>query len=237
MNDNKYNIEEVFKSELEDFEMDVPQNAWGNISQNIPSPASATAHTSIIGSKSLLIATSSLLVVAVSTIVYITQTPPSVATPENQVEQTKNKVTTTSKVEQQTETELTTRPTASTEEKDPVIEKHLAETKTEKSNKKYIIQPTHTPKDELEDKTTEGKPTIEIPIPEKELVTPTAPPSNNIEIIEVENTQLITNIAASPIGGPAPLVVEFSHDSENTSTNWTFDNGTTSNEQKNYSYL
>ncbi|MCT4582382.1 MAG: gliding motility-associated C-terminal domain-containing protein [Flavobacteriales bacterium] len=231
MNNKKYNIEEVFKSELEDFEMEVPQNAWGNISQKIPSATSTTTTGSILGGQTLLIAASSILVVATIAFISIAQLPKEANPPqETQTQKNENTATPHSNTTKKAEKHIASIPTSATEKKDPVIEKHFAEEELKEKDKKYIIQPNIPPTIEQQVEAPKGKPALNSPIPEKELVTPPAPPVNNIEIIEVETTQLIANISASPIGGPAPLVVEFTHDCENATTNWEFENGNTSSQ-------
>lgn len=222
MSNEKYNIEEVFKTELEDFEVDVPQNTWSNISQNIPNSvgSSIAAKTSLLSSKALLIASSILLTTAVASIVVITQSKKQTHTPTLRTTEHNNIA------EKPTKIENNFQPVIEEEKdkvlskiEDPVITKH-EKASSKKENKQYVIKTTEDTQPLSSQNMPEGKSTNPEMIPEKELITPAAPITKEVEIIEVEKTELVTSISASPIGGPAPLVVDFSHPNETHQTIW-----------------
>lgn len=235
MDKNKYNIEEVFKSELEDFEMEVPQNLWSNVSNGIAS-SSAVGKAGLFGGKLLTIATiSSTLAVFGGILLFSNSENPN---SENLSQHTKaeteikerrliNNNTITSNTAKELQTEEVTI--------DPIIEKVKQEKKT--VSRHYIIN--NIEKDKEETSTTEYKSENKnlVTAPEKATIstTPTTPLSKKIEIIEIKPTEITASISASPIGGYAPLTVNFSHDNDIVSTNWDFKDGNRS-QQKNISH-
>lgn len=223
MSKEKYNIEEVFKSELEDFEIDVPNNAWSNISQNLPKSVGASTSATILSSKVLLVASTSLLVLAVSSIIYITQSNNQTQelTIVNEVQE--KLLLKETDINEEVRKDNYENKTVTTTE-DPVITEHTKDS-SPKEGKQYVIKTIEETKINTETIAPQGKPSTEDKIPEKVLVTPAAPITNEIEVIEVEETKLLTSISASPIGGPAPLVVDFSHITNAKETEWDFGTG------------
>jgi gliding motility-associated-like protein len=233
MSNNKYNIEEVFKSELEDFEMEVPKNGWSNISNNIAN-ASKVAKTSFWGSTAFTIVTvGTSLAIATGAIVYSNLTTNEKETNIASEKEEKTKEITLTKVDKTTTNTITlTEETQSTPQTaiDPVIE----ETKKEKTRltKQYIIKNKTSNNDIKELTEDENTPSIVAKKPIKPITITEGDNSKDIEIIEIEATETIASISASPIGGYAPLTVDFSHQNENASTRWNFKDGTSSNENK-----
>lgn len=224
MSNEKYSIEEVFKSELEDFEVDVPQNAWSNISQNIPNSIGSSVATkvSLMSTKTLLVAAVSLLTIATVSLISITQKnkqepkPTANNTPQTEINnpraETKNEVITI-KEEEKTSSPI----------EDPVIVKHKKNS-NKKENKQYVIKTTKDSKSSHSQNPLDEKASNKVITPKEEVITSTNPTTKDIEIIEVEKTELMTSISASPIGGSAPLVVEFSHSTNTPESIWKIDN-------------
>jgi len=228
MSDNKFNIEEVFKSELEDFEMEMPQNAWGNISNNIKSPVSPGL---LSGSISQLVA-----VVAAAGIVgaIITLSLFNNKENEKQIEPATIKITETSLLNNK---EITSDKIEA--EETILIEKAKAlivEESEIKEFKSYIVEKEKTELIEENKNAPEIKVLVEAPIEksddskeansEEELTRVETSSSIDEETEdEVQSVEIIADILATPIGGYSPLLVAFSHTTENVKTNWNFDDG------------
>ncbi len=233
MSKNKYNIEEVFKSELEDFEMEVPKNGWSNISNNIAN-ASKVAKTSFWGSTAFtIVSIGTSLAIATGAIIYSNSTTNEKETSIASKKEEKTKEITQTKEDKSTTSTITlTEKTQSTPQTviDPVIE----ETKKEKtkSTKQYIIKNTTSNEDNNELTVDENSPSIVAKKPIKPITVTEDENLKDIEIIEIEATETVASISASPIGGYAPLTVDFSHQNENTSTRWNFKDGTSSNKNE-----
>lgn len=232
MDKNKYNIEEVFKSELEDFEMDLPQNAWSNVSNNLTSGSTASK-TGLLSSKLFsIVAISSTLAIVGGVLIFSNLEKKK---SENLSQHTEEVI-----AKEKTKTLSNTIETSSNNKIelqskevkiDPVIEK----VKKEKNSisKQYIINNSN--KKNEEDLATEYKTETNnlSTAPEKATIstTPAIPPSNKIEILEIKPTEITALISASPIGGHAPLTVNFSHENKNVNTNWDFKDGDKSQEK------
>ncbi len=240
MSKEKFNIEEVFKSELEDFEMNIPKNGWSNISNQLGNAAKVGKAVSF-STASIIIATTSIAI-AVGAITYaiknsaeekkITQTelntikntttPQSITNFKKEVNSTvKNETSTLKKVNlEKAENSII----------DPVIEKDKIEHKTKQDT--YILKQSNTTL--IEDQKIfepTNQPLIITKKPTKPLSEATKQPKE-IEVITIAPTKIIASISATPIGGPAPLTVEFSHPNENISSIWDFKDGAKSRAQQ-----
>lgn len=71
MKQNKQTIEELFKSKLENFEVEVPSNIWNGINKKIPSKSLSKLVGGTLGGKYFIIAVSSILSFSVATILYV----------------------------------------------------------------------------------------------------------------------------------------------------------------------
>lgn len=234
MSKNKYNIEEVFKSELEDFEIEIPKNGWSNLSNNITSTAKV-AKTSFWNSTAFTITTiGTSLVIATGAIIYS-----NTSSNNKKTNIAANKIIKTDVITQLKETKLDNENTTSLLEEittneeetlDPVIE----ETKKEKtrSSKQYIIKNTTSDNETNKDYEVESTLTEINKKPIKPINTSQNNDTKDIEIIEIEATEIVASISASPIGGYAPLTVDFSHHNENVFTVWDFKDGNNSKEIK-----
>lgn len=228
MDKNKYNIEEVFKSELEDFEMDLPQNLWSNVSNSLNS-SSTIAKTGIFGGKlfSLAIIGSTLAIIG-GVILFSDSEESNSKNLSQESKKEIEEIKTT--VNKDMPTSLNTTIELSSEETtiDPIIEKVNKEEK--KNSNHYIVnnkEETPITQHKIENNslpTAPEKATISTP--------QTTPPSNKIEVIEVKPTQTIASISASPIGGYAPLTILFSHNNEKVNTFWNFNDGSSSRKKE-----
>lgn len=234
MNKNKYNIEEVFKSELEDFEIDLPQNLWSNISNNL-TPSATAGKVGLIGSKLFALASIATVSAIIGAVVlysvsFNTKTE-SDATPT--IERSKENQQSTPLIKQEdpfVSSEL--QEIVETTKVNPVLETVTNEHKTNEkqfsnnnTSKDAKGTPTSITKIEKESQSNSTeKPSENVTSPEK--------PSSNIEILELKPTEIVATIAASPVGGHAPLTVAFSHNNENVSTNWDFKDGEKSKEKE-----
>lgn len=244
MSKNKYNIEEVFKSELEDFEMEVPQNGWTHVSNNIAN-ASKVAKTSFWGSSAFTIATIIGTSIAIATGVIIYS---NTIAKENQVNSSSKQE---SKIEQvvqlNKEIEEVNSSSPLIEEKitelkeikpttifDPVIEKIEKSKNTKrKSTKQYIIKNNISAiENNSLNENDKNETSLVAKKPIKPIITEKTSSINDIEIIEIEATEIVASISASPVGGFAPLSVEFWHQNESTTTLWDFKDGSFSKEKE-----
>ena len=235
MSKNKYNIEEVFKSELEDFEMDVPKNGWGNISNNIAN-ASKVAKTSFWGSSTFtIVSIGTSLAIATGAIIYSNNITKENQTATTTAQETKSEQIVELKENKKENDNITQiineKEVAPQTIIDPVIEK--TKKAKEKSKKQYIIKnTTPTIENSKLNENIENEPSLIVKKPIKPITTEEVSPVNEIEIIEIEATEIVASISASPVGGFAPLSVEFWHQNENTTTLWDFKDGSFSKEQE-----
>ena len=230
MNKNKYNIEEVFKSELEDFEIDLPKNLWSNVSNNLTSHA-AVGKAGLFSSKLFTIAVSIASTAIIGGIFIFSN-----------VFKNKNEKLPQEKSENLKEIEVQ----VITAKDDRLPNNTIKEVLIEKVKIDPIIEKVKqeentTPRQYIINNNTEGVSVLEVKpdindlsnLQEKVIIstTPPAPPSDKIEVIEVKPTDITATISASPIGGYAPLTINFSHSNNNVNTSWNFKDGNRSNQK------
>ena len=237
MSNNKYNIEEVFKSELEDFEMDMPQNAWSNISNNINSPVSSGLLSGSITQLVALVAAAGII----GAVITFSLT--------KEKEETK----TVQKIELETKTEAeVNKSTVVLEEVLETVSENteanqsvelLTEEETKPEVTTYIVETEA--KDIVAEEDTEenidteenfANESVDSPTVEESKTNDTNPEVNRsneeINVIEKNAVEIIADILATPIGGYSPLLVEFSHATENVKSNWNFGDGVEARAQK-----
>jgi len=234
MDKNKYNIEEVFKSELEDFEMDLPQNLWSNLSNNLVSN-SVTGKASLFGGKLFsIVAISSSIAIVGGVLIFV-----KLAKTNSEVLPHKTKEIIKKEIIKTTVNDLTLNNAIEIETKEIKIETIIEEVKKKKNetSKQYIIKNNNknpektSSKDSTTNNSTKTSAEKETILPV--LITPTL--TTNIKVVEVESAEVPVSISASPIGGYAPLTVLFSHNNEAAYTLWNFKDGDRS-EQKEVSH-
>ncbi len=226
MSNQKYDIEKIYKSKLEDFEMDVPKNAWANISNNINTPASSGFLASSI---TQLAAVISAVVVIGGVVAYsLTQNKDSKKieqptlvekqeqkiTPQILINKTDNK--TVKAIAEIKETELNS--------------KQSSNIKKEKESTKEPVLLEKSSIDDIQNinNKTERQTLSETTKEEALNVTETETNANEQSTEgenKLEELNLSAEIVTSSSKGYAPLTVEFSHNSENVETNWNFGDG------------
>jgi len=233
---DKYNIEEVFKSELEDFEMEVPEHLWNNIAKNIPqAPVGTSSFLSLSGNTTLFTMIGVVAVIAVVSAVAIFT--PKEKTVQKDVAQ-QHSVITEQKITKKEETnnkndrykeeqKLTTNISKENSKKeiDPVLLKNKQKENTsttaiyivERENNSKHTEETQTLLNSKEEKSLTEEPK------ELEEDNTTTTITEELEVIEVPITQVVANINASSVGGYAPLFVEFSHPEKELPTKWWVD--------------
>ncbi len=233
MSNNKYNIEEVFKSELEDFEMDMPQNAWSNISNNINAPVSSSLLSGTVAQVVTLFAVAGIIG-AVITFSITNQTEK-----ENQAEQPVIEVEKKSEVKHE---EVITKETSKEEKSiaeelkpQKVVEKEITTYIVEKEKEEQNRTPVNTINNAKVETTQPTEATSFLNEQTETTVNEEVAEDNSVEeikIIEVNSIEIVADIFASPVGGYAPLLVEFSHATKNVKSNWNFGDGVESEAQK-----
>ncbi len=234
----QYNIEEVFKSQLEDYEMEVPQQAWANISKQIqsPSPASTLLKTIVANKVASIIAVVGILALT-GVLLNTNQDKKEVAKPEKKAtKHSKNKevqnapvrtgITENKKTENPDEvsTVIERKNQKKTEKSDPVL---IKEEIKPKEDVVYMLSETPQQTDETHQNEITENPFKTL----NKQRTKTIPQSiSTVQMVEVPKEKLIATISASPVGGYAPLNISFSHPYPNAKTIWNFDDGTLSRE-------
>lgn len=236
------NIEELFRSGLEDAELPVNDAMWSNISKSIGQSAVTT--TAISTAKVLTYVGLSGAACAIGVAATLFFANPSTTTKESNQAQlpavnNSNEVVNENNISAVTsndDKEIVEQIVANEAIKDPVIasEKTKATKKvvtvTEKDKQYYKgnswVNDYLTPRSSTftESTTASTSPALVTEKkPEntaKEVVKPT--------ISEVENDVILASIVAMPIGGYAPLEVSFAHYSEKGTAHWDFGDGTSS---------
>jgi len=254
------NIEELFRSELEDFEMPVDQSIWSNISNGLTQSAvTTTAATTTSWLTYLGISTAAITIGVVATLAYInsdntTQNtiqntyPSNQSTLLTQKEEIKT-LTTPAKIETEDASFVKEIAKPSIVINDPVIPKE----EQKATLKKVIVAPTPEVTANTSESDTYKKPSnswvdtwltsnqdivsetdINKTTNYSETVTQTEPLNQNIPmIVEVEQNEIIASIVAAPVGGYAPLEVSFAQQSETGKVSWDFGDETSSSTETN----
>ncbi len=234
------NIEELFRSGLEDAELPVNEAMWNNISNGISQSAAATTATStakvltyigLSGAACAFGVAATLFFADTSNSKIVNTTEPKNMTPSEEVT-----------------TEITS-PIAETEDKemvdqivhkediqkDPIIsdDEKIKETKkvvtvseTEKTTYKGswvndFLTPKKAP---ITEPTTASATTIAESTLNTEALANTEEPVKPSITEEIDN-EIIASIVAMPVGGYAPLEVSFAHHSEKGNAHWDFGDG------------
>lgn len=248
---DKKNIEELFRSSFEEFEVPVSDTMWSNISSQMGS-GSSMASGAATGSKLLTylgLSGAACVVGIVATLIYVNlseENTVSNATIETSIEEVEN-----TSEDDETLTEITNETDfdvapaglddrnmvegitqVNNDHQDPAItvntekpKKNVVVVKEEKVVTPYAnswINQLLTPK--KKPYTEPGSNTNNTVANEISGVTPV--------IAEVSHDEIVASIVAAPVGGYAPLEVSFSHFSENGKVTWDFGDGSSSNDNK-----
>jgi gliding motility-associated-like protein len=243
------NIEEMFRTELEDMELPVDNSMWANISKGIASQSAVATTATTTKVLTFLGLGTAAVAVGVAVGLYITSTDELRAEKKNPIETVQvDKPITVAKT--------TTTETKVTEDqnlvqdivKPKIIENDKAFTKEEqiKQPRQIIVKSTKEANNVVKD----GRNNSWV----NNFLTPVKPSSKGItnvtddtelntgeeafisEIIQipdtiievVESDAIIAAIVASPVGGYAPLEVSFANQSETGTVTWDFGDGETS---------
>ncbi len=249
------NIEELFKSQFENFEAPVNDAMWSNISQGIQSGAGSAGATA---GKTLLSKWVATAGIAVTTGVVGAALTFAIMSEDTTVSEPTTPATETVKEEVITtpEQDLTEVPTDEvvaannvitslpTDENDPVIEKVVEEVE----DKKFVVDdksddPENAIKDyeailmfsspQQLDASNDAAANENDVTEEKTIEEQLSEIQSDIPVIitQVDKGEVIASIVASPVGGYAPLDVFFSRVESEGKVHWNFGDGTTSNEE------
>jgi len=229
------NIEELFKSKLEDFESPVNDAMWTNISSSVSSASASTASSTPLISK--LFSTTGI---AVGTGVLCTIATVLVMSSGNSKlePRKKNDVVVSIEIADEMNQQVTNDDELAVsnilnnvpvDSNDPSVKEKKIETfivipsnngniNNSETAPSSIINSFLTPKSRI--KHTE-------PVQEHELKNKTVE-EKEITIIQTQEDELIATIIASPVGGYAPLDVYFSNPATRGSVLWNFGDGTSS---------
>ncbi|MCB9188698.1 MAG: gliding motility-associated C-terminal domain-containing protein [Flavobacteriales bacterium] len=245
------NIEELFRSGLEDMEVPVNDTMWSAISKNITSSGSSAASASGLTSGGSLmtylgLAGAACVVGVVGTLLYTNIKNESVI---------KEVLSTEVSAQQFDDQEITNEVAHLTE----VTETTDIEVVPASQEDRNIVEEIVTPVTAVDPivKENQDKPKKTVVVVEEKshdygnswveyFLTPsngkytepvtTSSTSESIvsvvkpTITEVKKDEIIASIVAAPVGGYAPLEVTFAHHSESGSVSWDFGDGTTSEE-------
>jgi gliding motility-associated-like protein len=243
------NIEELFRSRLEDFELPVNDVMWNSISNQVSQSAVSAASKSIFGlsTKTFILATIGVSALVVGGIMLAN----SIKSPENVenkiVEPQQNVIASTDTTfEKSTSSKSEYIELLNNLSKDPSETAQNSEVSTSNPPKKNIV--TVTPKG-IEYKSVAqmflsppnknvnyGTSTVDNKTSQTNANTSnnSNSPSSLVEvkIEEVKPEQIIASISAMPVGGFAPLEVSFMQQSNCTQIHWDFGDGKQSKEAK-----
>lgn len=248
------NIEELFRSGLEDFELPVNDAMWSSISNQIGHPTvSAAAKSGFLSatSKTIILSTIGLGSVIGGGIVlshYLTNTTKEV-TSINSIEKDETEhvsensfeATSSSKSEystildhiSQNENEVESvvnDGTGSTSKPTKSVVSVTSKNVQYKSVAEMFLSPPS------KSVTSSNKPSdnkvVSTPTPTFTQITTNPSDYVTVKVEEVKPEQIIASISAMPVGGFAPLEVSFTQQSENTQIHWDFGDGKQSKENK-----
>lgn len=248
LNDNK-NIEELFRSGLEDFELPVNDAMWSGISSKIGQGAAGGGVAS--GSSKLLtylgLSGAACVVGVVATLVYFNVTDESSTTDNttinntSEIDQTITEVETPTEITKEINSEvapdvhddrkIVNEITQSKIDDDPVI----AHQEANKGSKKVVVVKDEKPSNTYGDSwieqmlTPKSKPYTE---PNTNVVVADDTKTVAPVVEEVSEENIVASIVAAPVGGYAPLEVSFSHFSEKGKVKWEFGDGAVSSENQ-----
>lgn len=244
------NIEELFRSGLEDFELPVNDAMWQSISTQIPhSTAVTTASKAGFFSGSVkIIALSTLALTAVIATTYLVTS----GIEETKYKEKQNNIADTNKQIVEKENVDPIKPSTTTIEYKEILDQIADDKSANEKEPESPIAPKSiikvTPQNNLETKynsvaqlfLSAPKKSVSSPstiIENKEAIKPNTSVNNPISSIDVKveamkTDQIIASILAMPVGGYAPLEVSFNQQSEFSSINWDFGDGQQSKESK-----
>lgn len=248
------NIEELFRSGLEDMEVPVNDAMWSSISKGITtSGAGATGGSAAVkGGSSLMtylgLAGIACVVGVVGTLIYTNLNESDDISEETQKTEIKNQQPENQTNEVAHLTEVTENTnigaipatqedrimveeiTKPVDTKDPIVKKE----ENQKSKKTVVVveESSHVYGNSWveyfltppSNSYTEPKDNKTSVDESENVVTPT--------ITEIEEDEIIASIVAAPVGGYAPLEVSFAHYSEKGEVSWDFGDGTSSKDSK-----
>jgi gliding motility-associated-like protein len=246
MSHNDTNIEELFRSGLEDFEVPVNDTLWSSISTQVAQPTVASASGLSTLMKTMIVTggitavTGAAMLVSLINTDYVHTIAPSVilTTPSN--------IETPTNSSQQTNSEYQNIVANIAEDKKPVDDALITSsvitdkksvvkvTSTEESGYKSVAQLFMSPpKKGFSSTPSHSVATTSSNPGNPSVITETAKPTTSVSIEEVKPNQLIANIIAMPVGGYAPLEVAFATQvNPDVHVLWNFGDGTTAKEAK-----
>lgn len=249
------NIEELFRSGLEDMEVPVNDKMWSSISKNISTSGASGASTAAGGSaggSSLLtylgLAGAACVVGVVGTLLYTNisedsvfdNMPLSKMMPHpQQIENQKTdevahltEVTENTNIEavpaSQEDRNIVEEITQPSSAKDPIVKEE-----TDKPKKTVVVVEEHSHdygNSWVDYLLTPSNKTYTEPSSDEVVANTESQTSVKTTITEVEDDEIIASIVAAPVGGYAPLEVSFAHHSEKGNVQWDFGDGDDSKE-------